>query len=126
MRAFTITLFLMMFFLSLSVFNQAGIFTSQVEAPDVASHINSTYSGMNASVSSVGGGADTFGFLTLWSYVQAFWNIVKDFFGYVLFIYPFLTNELGAPQVVASAVQSVVYLLYMITFFEFVTQRRLE
>ena len=126
MRAFAITMFIMMFFLGLGIMNNTQVFATQTITPDVTTHINQTYQNFNTSVETTTAGEDIYGFKTTWSFIRTSWNTLKDFFTYSLFFYPYMTKELSIPSFIATPIQMFIYIIYIITFLEFTSGRKVD
>jgi len=124
MRATHITIFLMMFYMSISLLQSINLFTTTtLITPKVAEDINTTYQNLNTTVETVGSGTDVFGFLTFWHYLKIFWNTFFTFIKYALFLAPMLINEFQVPITIAWTLQLIIYIIYVITFFEIITSK---
>lgn len=126
MRAFTITMFLMSFYLALSILTTTNTFSTTTLTPNVASTINQTYHLTNTTITTTSGGLDTYGFFTTWKYLSFAWQTLTNFFTYIIFFYNFMTTELLIPPFIALPIQMLIYIIYILTFFELVTGRVIE
>lgn len=126
MRVWTITLFLMSFYLALSLLTTTGLFHTMLSNPNVVRTINSTYTTLNISLNETSGGIDTYGFFTTWKYIGLGWNTLTNFISFALNFYPFMVYELSIPSFIAIIIQILIYVIYIMTFFEFVTGKSLE
>ena len=128
MKAMTISLFVLMFCLSMSILGNVPMFgmASNTLAAQQYTGINQTIQNGMQGVQQNNltlANDDVFGFRTLWAFKNVFFSIIGQFLSYAITIVPLMTS-VGIPIFIAIPVQLIIYIIYISAIIEFIVNKQ--
>lgn len=128
MKAMTISLFILMFCLSMSILGNVPMFA--MAGNTLAAQ---QYTGINQTIHNGMAGVqqnnltlandDVFGFRTLWAFKNVFFSIIGQFLSYAITIVPLMVS-IGIPSFIAIPVQLIIYVIYIAAIIEFIINKQ--